>query len=149
MAEWLHNMDFWHWWVIGIIFVVLEVFSPAAFFLWLGVSAGIVGLFMLIQPEMSWEWQLTLFAFFSVVSTVAGRRWFASHQKQTDQPALNRRGEQYVGRIFTLKDPIVNGTGKIKVDDTTWKISGADMAAGDKVRVVGVDGVVLKVEVTT
>jgi len=45
-----------------------------------------------------------------------------------------------------LKEPIVNGAGKIKVDDTTWKISGTDMAAGDKVRVVGVDGVVLKVE---
>jgi len=146
MAEWLHNMDFWHWWVIGIVFVVLEVFSPAAFFLWLGVSAGIVGLFMLVQPEMTWEWQLSLFALFSVISTVVGRRWFASNQKQTDQPALNRRGEQYVGRIFTLKEPIVNGAGKIKVDDTTWKISGTDMAAGDKVRVVGVDGVVLKVE---
>ncbi|MBT8438149.1 MAG: NfeD family protein [Gammaproteobacteria bacterium] len=146
MAEWLQNMDFWHWWVIGIIFVVLEVFSPAAFFLWLGLSAGVVGLFMVLQPEMTWEWQLTLFALFSVISTVAGRRWFASHQKVTDQPALNRRGEQYVGRTFTLKEPIVNGTGKIKVDDTTWKISGMDMAAGDKVRVVGVDGVVLKVE---
>ena len=128
MAEWLQNMDFWHWWVIGIVFVVLEVFSPAAFFLWLGLSAGIVGLFMLVQPEMTWEWQLTLFALFSVISTVAGRRWFASNQKETDQPALNRRGEQYVGRTFTLREPIVNGTGKIKVDDTTWKISGMDMA---------------------
>ena len=146
MAEWLQNMDFWHWWVIAIIFIVLEVFSPAAFFLWLGLSAGIVGVFMLIQPEMTWEWQLTLFALFSVVSTVLGRRWFARNQKVTDQPALNRRGEQYVGRTFTLKEPIVNGTGKIRVDDTTWKISGIDMASGVKVKVVGVDGVVLKVE---
>ena len=145
MAEWLHNLDFWHWWVLGIVFIILEVFSPAAFFLWLGFSAGIVGLFMLIQPEMSWEWQLTLFAVFSIVSTVVGRRWFVSQQKETDQPSLNRRGEQYIGRTFTLDEPIVNGTGKIKVDDTTWKISGEDIPAGEKVRVAGVDGVVLKV----
>ena len=112
MAEWLQNVDFWHWWMLAIVLVILEVFSPAAFFLWLGISAGIVGLFMLIQPEMTWEWQLTLFALFSVVSTVLGRRWFALNQKETDEPALNRRGEQYVGRIFTLNDPIVNGTGK-------------------------------------
>jgi membrane protein implicated in regulation of membrane protease activity len=148
MDTWLQNMDFWHWWLVGIVFIVLEVFSPAAFFLWLGVSAGIVGLFMLVQPDMTWEWQLTLFAVFSVVSTVVGRRWFVSHQKQTDQPALNRRGEQYVGRTFTLAEPIVNGAGKIMVDDTTWKISGVDMASGARVRVVGVDGVVLKVEST-
>jgi hypothetical protein len=39
---------------------------------------------------------------------------------ESDQPKLNRRGEQYVGRTFTLEEPIVNGHGKIRVDDSTW-----------------------------
>jgi len=56
------------------------------------------------------------------------------------------RGEQYVNRTFTLEEPVVNGQGKIKVDDSTWKIEGADCESGTKVRVTGVDGVVLKVE---
>ena len=52
------------------------------------------------------------------------------------------------GRLATLREPIVNGVGKIRVDDTTWKISGPDCAAGAKVLVTGVDGVVLRVERT-
>ena len=145
MGDWLQNVDFWHWWVLGIFFIVLEVFSPAAFFLWLGISAGIVGVFVLIEPGMFWEWQVVLFAVFSVVSTVLGRKYVVSTQTQTDQPALNRRGEQYIGRTFTLAEPVVNGEGKIRVDDTTWKISGTDMPAGTQIEVVGVDGVILKV----
>jgi membrane protein implicated in regulation of membrane protease activity len=146
ITEWMQAVDFWHWWVLAIIFIVLEVFSPAAFFLWLGVSAGVVGVFVLLEPGMFWEWQVVLFALFSVVSTIVGRRWFASKQGETDHPNLNRRGEQYVDRTFTLVEPITNGTGKINVDDTTWKITGEDLPVGAKVRVIGVDGVVLKVE---
>jgi len=145
MEALFESVDFWHWWVLAIIFVVLEVFSPAAFFLWLGFSAGIVGGFVLIQPDMAWEWQISLFAIFSVLSTVFGRRYFVSNQAETDHPKLNQRGEQYVGRVFTLSVSIVNGVGKIKVDDTTWKVSGEDAEAGSKVEVTGVDGVVLKV----
>jgi membrane protein implicated in regulation of membrane protease activity len=62
---------------------------------------------------------------------------------------LNRRAEQYVGRVFTLSEPIVNGTGKIRVDDSSWKVSGADCDANTKVKVISVDGTVLKVEHTT
>jgi membrane protein implicated in regulation of membrane protease activity len=59
---------------------------------------------------------------------------------------LNRRGEQYVGRLFTLQEAVVNGVGKLQVDDTTWRISGVDLPAGRKVRVAGVDGTTLRVE---
>ncbi len=58
---------------------------------------------------------------------------------------LNRRGAQYVGRLFTLEQPIVNGVGKLRVDDTTWKIIGEDCPVGTRVRVSGVESTVLKV----
>lgn len=59
---------------------------------------------------------------------------------------VNRRGEQYVGRRFTLDQPIVNGDGKLRIDDSVWRVAGEDMAAGTIVRVVGADGVILKVQ---
>ena len=144
--ELISQIDSWHWWILGILFVVLEIFSPAAFFLWMGISAGIVGFLLLAFPELSWEYQLLAFAIFSVVSIILSRRFLDLYPISTDQPKLNRRGEQYVGRSFTLDSPIVNGFGKIKVDDTTWKIEGNDCEAGTQVNVVGVDGVVLLVE---
>ncbi|TVO76666.1 NfeD family protein [Sedimenticola selenatireducens] len=143
--EWLDNATYWHWWVLGVILIVLEVFSPGAFFLWMAVSAGIVGFILLVVPDVSWEIQILTFALFSVASIVAWRLYLVKNPTKSDQPRLNRRGEQYVDRIFTLTEAVVNGQGKIKVDDTTWKISGDDCPAGSRVKIVGVDGVVLKV----
>lgn len=145
--EWLDSASYWHWWVAAIILIILEVFSPGAFFLWLGVSAGVVGFALLLMPSMSWEIQFVLFAIFSVVSIAVWHLVLKRHPIKSDQPRLNRRGEQYVDRYFTLNEPVVNGLGKIKVDDSTWKISGVDCPAGTRVKVVGVDGVVLKVEI--
>jgi membrane protein implicated in regulation of membrane protease activity len=146
--EWLESASYWHWWVLGVVLVILEVFSPAAFFLWMGVAAGVVGLVLLAVPDLSWQYQILLFSGFSIASIVLWRSVLKRHPTRTDQPMLNRRGEQYVGRVFTLGEPIVNGLGKIRVDDSTWKISGEDCAAGTRIRVVGVDGVVLVVEHT-
>ena len=101
---------------------------------------------MLLLPDMSWQWQAGLFGILSVVAIVLWRWRVATHPAQTDQPTLNRRGEQYVGRVFTLSEPIRNNVGKIYVDDSTWKIDGVDMPAGSQVRVVRTEGTVLHVE---
>jgi len=144
--HWLRAVEFWHWWVLALVLLVLEVFSPAAFFLWLGISAGIVGLLLWVLPGIPWDYQLLLFSVLSVTTIVVWRSYLRRHPTRTDRPKLNRRGEQYVGRVFTLESPIVNGAGKIRVDDTTWKITGEDCEPGARVRVNGVDGVILLVE---
>ncbi len=143
--DFFKDMAYWHWWVLGIVLLILEVFAPGAFFLWLALAAGVLGVILLAMPALSWETQLLLFAALSVASVLAGRFWLKRHPIDTDQPNLNRRGEQYVGRVFTLEAPVVNGFGKIRVDDTTWKIRGEDCATGSRVRVVSVDGTTLVV----
>lgn len=144
----MEAITYWHWWILAVALLVLEVFAPGAFFLWMGVGAGIVGVILLIAPDMGWEYQLMVFSIFSVVSIASWRLFIRKHPTVSDKPTLNRRGEQYVGRVFTLSEPIVNGIGKIRVDDSTWKVMGEDCAAGTKIKVVNVDGTVLKVEHT-
>ena len=73
-------------------------------------------------------------------------RRYLPEQKESDQPALNKRGHRYIGQLFTLNQPIVNGVGKLIVADTTWKVTGPDMSAGTQVTVTRVDGVALHVE---
>jgi membrane protein implicated in regulation of membrane protease activity len=142
----LEEITYWQWWVLGVIFVILEVFSPGAFFVWMGIAAGVVGAVLMIAPGISWEYQILIFAGFSVISIVLWRQYQKKHPTKTDQPRLNRRGEQYIDRVFTLDTPIVNGQGKIQVDDSTWKITGEDCPVGTKVVVIGVEGVVLQVK---
>ncbi len=140
------QVDFWQWWILAAALMILEVFTPGAFFLWMGVAAGVVGLLLLVAPATSWQIQLLLFAVLSIVSIVAWRAYLKRHPTESDRPALNRRGEQYIGRSFTLVEPIVNGHGRVKVDDTVWRIEGEDCPAGATVKVVATEGAFLKVE---
>ncbi len=141
------QIEYWNWWVIGIFLIGIEVFAPGAIFLWMGIAAGVVGLVLLIAPDMMWQMQLLLFAVVSVVSIYAWR-FYARNRTPvpSDQPNLNKRGAGYVGRTFTLREPIKDGTGLLHIDDTRWKVEGEDLPAGTRVKVVGIDGTVLQVE---
>jgi len=136
----------WHWLGLAALMLILEMTAPFFFFLWLAMAAAVLGVFVLFVPTISWQWQLMIFCALSVLSILAWRRFRPGNPESTDQPALNKRGHQYIGRVFTLIDPIENGRGKIKVGDTLWRVAGADLPAGATIKVVGVDGVVFQVE---
>lgn len=140
------QLDYWHWWILATIFVVLEILAPTVFFLWMGVAAGVVGLELLVFPDTDWRYQVLLFSVLSIASIVAWRAYLVRHPTKTDRPTLNRRGEQYVGRVFTLEEPIVNGVGRVRVGDTHWLVSGEDSPRETRVRVVGSEGATLRVE---
>jgi hypothetical protein len=143
---WLNDILFWHWWILAGMLLILELTSPVFFFLWLGFSAAAVGFLLLVFPNIPVEAQLVLFGILSVVAVLAWRKFREVRPPLSDQPLLNQRGQQYTGRIFTLDQPIVNGVGKVQVDDSTWRVKGPELPAGTPVRVVGVDGVVFVVE---
>ena len=148
MSDWLLEPVDWNWWVLGVALMAIEALVPGFFFLWMGVAALLVGLVLTILPEMPWTWQVFLFALLSVGSIVAWRMRLRRHPTRTADPLLNRRGHQYIGRVFTLDAPVINGHGKIRVDDSTWKVLvEQDCPAGVRLRIVGVDGVMLKGEI--
>ncbi len=143
----LAQLEFWHWWIAAFVFLIIEIFAPGVVFLWLAIAAGLVGFILLALPETTWQIQFLAFAVLSLISVYAGRTYLKKRPIETDRPTLNRRGEQYIGRLFTLAEPMINGLGKIQVDDSTWKIEGGtDLPEGAKVKVTAVDGTVLKVE---
>ncbi len=139
-------IEFWYWWIAAAAFMALEILLPGIFFLWLGIAAAIVGIVALVIPSMTWPYQLALFAVLSVAAVLFARVYVKKRPVESDQPTLNRRGEQYVGRVVTLSDPIENGRGRAKIGDSAWSVEGDDLPAGAKVKIVGVDGIVLKVE---
>ncbi len=137
----------WYWWVFVCIFLILEALAPGVIFLWLAIASGVLGLLMLFFPSLDFSLQLFLFALLSlgsaVTSTFVVRRW----QQGNDEDDFEEHpGRFYVDRVLTLTDPIVNGRGRIPLDDSIWKITGPDTPAGSRVKVVGVEGILLKVE---
>jgi membrane protein implicated in regulation of membrane protease activity len=141
-----YQPDFWHWWILALLLIIAEALLPGTFLLWMGIAALLLGILLWAMPTLSLEVQLALFAILSLVSIVGWRLWQRKHPDKSDQPALNRRGEQYIGQVFVLAAPMENGFGKVRVGDSLWRVQGDDAAAGTRVRVTGVDGAVLVVE---
>jgi len=137
---------FWHWWILAGILMVLEVVAPGVFLLWLGIAAAVTGLIAYVVPTMDWQWEALVFALLSIVTVWGWRYYQRRNPTETDLPMLNRRGEQYVGRRLSLDQPIVNGRGQVRVDDSTWRVEGADLPAGTAIVVTGVKGTILVVE---
>lgn len=140
------EITYWHWGILAASLLGLEMLIPGVIFVWMAVSAALVAGLLYVVPNLVLEFQLILFAVLSIVAVVGYRKLFKPSDEATDQPSLNRRGEQYVGRVFTLTAAIENGSGKITVDDSTWRVRGEDLPAGTAVRVTSADGVLLNVE---
>jgi inner membrane protein len=136
---------FWHWWAFGGALVIVEAFAPGFVFLWLGVAAALVGTLLWLWPGIGPDYQVLIFAALSVTSVLGWRRWRDAHPAPSDQPSLNRRGVQYIGRRFTLLEPIAHGRGRILLGDSSWAVTGPDLPAGRAVEVTGADGAVLQV----
>ena len=146
MESFLESLQFWHWLILAAVLGAIEAVLPGMFFIWFGLAAGLTGLVVLVIPGLGWGVEVALFLALAIVCVFIGRTVMHRGAKQSADPTLNRRGEGYIGRRFTVETPIVNGRGAIKVDDSVWRASGPDLAAGRQVKVVGVDGSVLKVE---
>ncbi|HXH55024.1 MAG TPA: NfeD family protein [Gammaproteobacteria bacterium] len=144
-AIWLNN--FWVWYSLALLLVIFEVMLGANFFLlWLSGVAAVVGTIVFLMPGLPWQVTGTVFAMGSLFSIVAWKYYLKRYPTKSDRPTLNRRAEQYIGRTFILSEAIVNNRGKIIVEDSTWRVEGADLPQGTNVVVTGVNGVILKVK---
>jgi len=97
---------------------------------------------------LGWEWQGVIFAVLTLLAAWLWWRWLAKRvreQKPADSQ-LNQRGQQLVGRHFTLETALVNGRGHMRVGDSSWPVSAdSDLPAGTAVEVVAVDGITLRI----
>lgn len=136
----------WFWWVLALLLWAAEAALPGVFLLWFGIAAAGTGLLHLLLPGMSPLLQWIVFSLLSLVAVYAA--WQVKRRypnKETDQPLLNKRAAQLVGRVYMLESAIVNGRGRLKVGDAFWHVEGPDLEAGTRVRVLGVHDLVLHV----
>lgn len=143
------NLGPWSWLILGLVLLAAELALPGVFLIWIGLAALVVGLASLALWDAAfwiWQLQLVLFAALSVAITLAARRYMGGKDTESDEPLLNQRGQSLVGRTATLVEPIREGRGRIRLDDTWWSVSGPDLPAGMRVRVAVWNGNELIVE---
>jgi hypothetical protein len=145
MMSWIVSLGHWNWFIAAVALFLIEIMAPGSFMMWLGLSALLVGGLSLFI-DWNWQAQVIAFALLAIAAIPAWRRFARNVEAPVDRPFLNRRSESYVGRVFTLDKPIVDGVGTIRIDDTVWRVSGPDCPAGTRVKIAFADGANLKVE---
>lgn len=139
--------NYWHWWILACLLLVMELLLPGVFFMWPAIAAAVMGAVVFFIPHLSLGAQIIIFAVMSAISVFVWYMYLRQHPTESEDPLLNQRLARYIGRTVTLSEAIVNGMGRAKIGDTLWQVSGPDCPAGSKVKVVDADGMLLKVEI--
>jgi hypothetical protein len=137
--------DVFAWGAAALLLFAAEALAPGAFMLWLGFAAVVVFIGVLLVPGISLLAQVAAFVILSFISIFVYRTWFSRADRVSDQPMLNRRAAQLVDRVVPLESAIVNGRGRVQIADALWDVNGPDLPVGTPVRVVGADGMTLRV----
>lgn len=93
----MENILWWHWIVLGIILVLMEMVVPSFTIFWFGLGALVTGVALAILPEISLKWQILIFSVSSVIFTVFWFRLFVSRRKtktlmEDEETAIGQTG---------------------------------------------------------
>ena len=135
----------WLWMIGGVLLLSAEIIAPGFFLVFIGAAAMATGAFALLF-DLGTASQLALFALYSVLAVMVGRRFYANASGDSSDPLLNDRSGRLVGRVVTVVETVDEHGGRVRVGDGEWSARGGPAAAGEKVRITGVDGNCLKVE---
>src|SRR6185369_15013979 len=103
-----------------------------------------IGLLMVVV-DIPWQYQLIGFGLLGMAALLHYRTYRRKNPGTFEQPNLNQRGLQYIGSELVLIEAIAQGSGKAKLGDGVWKVSGPELPAGARVRVTGANGTILTV----
>lgn len=140
-------MAYWTWILIGLVLLAVELLTPGGFFmLFFGGAALIVAALAAVGvlPQAAGQW--AVFGIVGTVSLLALRPWVL---KKTAPPE-GAQVDALVSERGVVLDGLETGArGRVELRGTPWAAinQGASaLAAGDRVRIVRVEGLTLHVE---
>jgi len=135
---WIETIQPWQWMVFGIVLLIFETLGVGGFLIGVAIASVIQSVIAFVWPNLSWGFQLFLFAFNAILFTVLYWKFFKSFNNKTDQENINNRAAQLIGRKLTIEQDFENGEGKVFIGDTSWRFTcDTPLSVGDKVEVTG------------
>ena len=137
----------WHWLIVVFLLLGAEALGAGGFLLGSAMAALVVSLWLWLAPELIWPLQLMIFGVGSLIFSVAYWKLFRKVNDKSDNPKLNNRASQLIGRTVALKEDLPAGQSKLQLGDTLWTVESAALVPkGRTVQVVGYQGMVLNVQ---
>ncbi len=146
-AQWLNQLQAWHWLALGALLLAIEVMSVTNYLLWPGIAALAVGGLDFLAPRLGGPFSVFLFAVLAVASSVIWHRSPYGQRASGRPNHVNARMQTYLGRRGAAAGDFIGGQGAILLDDTRWAAvtDGGDPEGGELLQVTGADGTVLRV----
>ncbi len=135
----------WLWMIGGVLLLIAELVAPGFFLVFVGGAAVATGLFTVLFG-LGVPAQLALFALYSLLAVMIGRKVYANAATEAGSPLLNDPSARLVGKVVTVVESIDEHGGRVRLGDGDWSARGGPAAPGDRVRITGVDGNCLNVE---
>ena len=141
--------EWWHWIVLGSCLVMSELVVPAFFVIWFGIGALLVGVSLLVMPMLGMAVQLMLWAGLSTLLVIF---WFRYLKPKTVSLA-GSSSAQAIGEVGLLvSDLCPDSRGQVRfqkpvLGSDLWECyAETPIKAGERVRVVKIEGHFIKVE---
>jgi membrane protein implicated in regulation of membrane protease activity len=139
-------MAWWIWIIVGAILLAAEALITADFYLvFFGLAGLLVGLLDVCGAHLPAWTQWLLFA----VLAVAGLVLYRGPLKRKLSKVDREMGPEMIGETASAQTPIpAGGRGRVDLRGTAWDAlndGGADVAAGGRCVVVGLDGLTLRI----
>src|SRR6476469_464611 len=135
----------WLWLIGGVVLLIAEVIAPGFFLIFVGAAAIATGVFSLLVGLGAVP-QMALFALYALLAVMIGRRFYANRHSPSSDPLLNDRAGRLVGKVVIVVADVDEHHGRVRVGDGEWSARGGPAAAGERVRITGIDGNCLTVE---
>lgn len=135
----------WVWAIGGVLLLIAELIAPGFFLVFVGAAAIATGLFTLLF-DLGTAPQLALFAIYSALAVMAGKRWYAEPHGGDQRHPINEPAKRLVGKTVTAVSEVDDHGGRVRVGDGEWNARGGPAAVGDRLTVTGVEGNCLIVE---
>lgn len=143
------NPEWWHWVVVGIVLILAELAIPAFFIIWFGFGGLVVAGVLLAAPALSLTAQLALW---TVASLMMVSLWFRVFKPGLHKTRVGTSDGEVIGEVGLLVGAVAPfARGKVRFQRPVlgaeeWVcLSEAAIPAGERVRVVAVEGSFLKV----
>jgi membrane protein implicated in regulation of membrane protease activity len=143
------NLEWWHWAVLGIALILAELMIPAFFVIWFGLGGLLLALVLYLVPALSLTAQLGLWTLASLAMVVL---WFKVFKPGSHKTRVGTADGEVIGEIGLLVGAVAPfQRGKVRFQRPVlgaeeWVCLAEEaIAAGQRVRVVAVEGSFLKV----
>lgn len=140
------SQPFWWWAGLAALVLGIEVLTGTGWLLWASAAAGVTAVVVALA-HTDLPVTLLIFAVLTMVSTLAVRRY---RPRSASAPGadINDNVARLVGEVGQSVQVFAGGAGRVSIDGKEWAAlleDGGVLAAGERVRVTGVEGARLKV----